>query len=72
MSESSRCAFRLGAAQMLIQTRHDLDKIAGAMAEIELHGQDCIPAIFACTGRTRKTEDIGAACYTGGRPGLDG
>ena len=46
---------------MLLQPRHDLDQIAGAVANIELEFQNPIPAVAARSGRSRKAEDIGAA-----------
>src|SRR6267378_4138088 len=54
---SSRCALCFRPAQMLIQPRHDLHKIAGPRAVIELGGENTVPAIAAGPRRPRQAED---------------
>src|SRR3981189_277785 len=66
-----RRALRLGAPQMFIQPRHDLDEIAGPRAVVELGAKDAVPAVAAGAGRTRQAEDISGARNAGGRPALD-
>ena len=47
------------------QPGHDLDEIAGPVADIELPFQDAVPAILHRAGRAGQGEQIGAACNPG-------
>src|SRR5262245_47061659 len=47
-------------AAVLLQARHDLDEVAGAVAVVELVHQDAVPGVAAGAGRARQAEDIGA------------
>src|SRR5579864_7390335 len=56
---------------MLLEARHELDQIAGAVAIVELMPDDVLPAVAAGAGRARKREEIGAAGDAGGGAALD-
>ena len=43
--------------EMFIEARHDLNKIAGHVAVVELVGQNAIPGVLAGTGRSRQAKD---------------
>src|SRR5205814_10084958 len=60
-TELDRSALRLGAPQMFVQPRHDLDEVARPRAVVELRGQNAVPAVTAGAGRTRQAEDEGGA-----------
>src|SRR5437764_9165085 len=62
---------RLPAPQMLVEPRHDLDEIAGAVAVIELVYEDLVPGVAAGPGRTGQAENVGRAGNAGGGAGLD-
>src|SRR3989475_5273998 len=66
-----RRAFGFGAAQMLVETRHDLDEIAGTVTVVELVQKDLVPRVAAGAGRARQAEDVGAAGNASGRARLD-
>src|SRR5690242_14574691 len=65
-------ALGLGAAQMLVEARHDLDEIAGARAVVQLGFQDAVPAVAAGARRARQAEDEGRAGGACGGAALDG
>ncbi len=46
-SDLHRCALSFGATQMLVEARHDLNEIAGAIAVIKLVHQNLVPGIAA-------------------------
>src|SRR6185437_9290757 len=52
------------------ESGHDLDEVAGSMADIELPSEDTVPAILHRAGRTGQGEKIGAACNAGTGPRL--
>ena len=56
---------------MLVQPRHDLDEIAGLVADIELVFQDRVPTILDRAGRAGQGEQIGAAGHAGRGAALD-
>src|SRR5262249_57191432 len=60
-------ALGFGAAQMLVEARHDLDEIAGTVAIVELVQEDLVPGVAAGAGRARPAEDGGAARHAAGR-----
>src|SRR5262249_660116 len=64
-------ALGFGAAQMLLEARHDLDEIAGTVAIVELMQEDLIPGVATGAGRARQAEDVGAPGNAGGRARLD-
>ena len=52
---------------MFVETRKNLDKIAGPMPVIELEGEDLVPGILAGAGAAGQRKEIGAARHaTGG------
>src|ERR1043166_4794113 len=53
-----RRALGLGAAQVLVEARHDLDEVARAVAIVELMQQDLVPRILAGAGRAGQAEDV--------------
>src|SRR6185437_13521932 len=62
-----RRAARLGAPQVLVEARHDLDEVARAIAIIELMDEDLVPGVTTGAGRARQAEDIcGAGDARGG------
>src|SRR5262249_5703264 len=61
-----RRAFRLGAAQVLVEPRHDLDEIARPITVVELVAQDLVPGVAAGAGRGRQTDDVSRAGDSGG------
>src|SRR5579863_8871857 len=63
-----RCsALRLGAPQMLVEPRHDLDEISRPIAIVELMHQDFVPGVPAGSRRPRKAENIrGSGDASGG------
>src|SRR5712671_3856586 len=69
--ELSRRALGLGAAQVLIQPRHDLDEITRPRAIVELGSQNAVPAVATGAGRSRQAEDEGGAGDTGGGAALN-
>src|SRR5438552_7801696 len=70
-SVSSRRPLRLPPAQVLVEARHDLDEIAGAVAVVELVQQNFVPGVAAGAGRAGQAEDVGRAGDAGGGAGLD-
>src|SRR3977135_1357292 len=46
---------------MLLQARHQLGEVAGAIADVELPAQDILPAVAAGAGGAGEGEEIGAA-----------
>src|SRR5581483_3173339 len=48
------------AAAVLLEARHDLHEIAGAMAVVELPDEDLAPGVAAGSRRARQAEDVGA------------
>jgi hypothetical protein len=57
---------------MLLQPRHDLDEIAGAVAVVELPLEDVVPCILTGARRPRQAEDVGAAREASAGARLDG
>ena len=47
--------------EMLLQPGHQLDKVAGAEAVVELVHEDALPGVAAGAGRARQGEEISAA-----------
>ena len=45
---------------VLFQPRHDLDEVAGLVADVELPFQDAVPAVLHRAGRAGQGEEIGA------------
>ena len=56
----------------LHQPRHDLDEIAGPVADVELPFEDAVPAILHRAGRAGQGEEIGAARDPAAGARLDG
>src|SRR6056297_3070956 len=48
-------------ALMLVEPWHDLDKVAGAVAVVQLKAQDLVPGVLAGTGAAGQGKEIGAA-----------
>src|SRR5258707_14663475 len=67
----NRRTLRLGAAQMLIEPRHDLDEIARPVTIIELVHQNVVPGVAAGARRARQAEDAGRAGDARSSAGLD-
>src|SRR5688572_25599810 len=57
---------------MLLQTRHQLDEVAGPEAVVELMDEDVVPGVLAGAWRSRQREQIGAAGDAGDGARLDG
>src|SRR5882672_7320408 len=66
-----RSPLRLWPPQMFIQPRHDLHKIAGPRAVIELGCENAVPAVAAGARRSRQTEDKRGPRDTRSRAALD-
>ena len=62
---------RLGAAQVLVEPRHQLDEIAGPIAVVELVHEDFVPGVAAGAGRAGQAEDEGRVGDARGRARLD-
>src|SRR5258708_39495067 len=67
----NRRTLGLGAAQMLIEPRHDLDEIARPVTIVELVHQDVVPGIAAGARGTWQAEDVGRAGDARSGAGLD-
>src|SRR5258708_17697014 len=67
----NRRTLRLGAAQMLIEPRHDLDEIAWPVTIIELVHQNVVPGVAAGARRARQAKDVGRAGDARNGAGLD-
>src|SRR5437660_1019929 len=60
-ARSRRRTPRLGAAQMLVEARHDLDEIARPVTIVELVLENPVPGVAAGAGRAGQTENVGRA-----------
>src|SRR6201987_2996471 len=56
---------------MLLQSRHQLEEIAGGKPVVELVHKNPLPGVAAGARRTRQREEIGAASHTSGCAALD-
>src|SRR6266702_6443540 len=56
---------------MFVQTRHDLDEVAGPRAIIKLGCENAVPAVATGAGRSRQTEDKRSPRDTRGGAALD-
>src|SRR6516165_5085763 len=56
---------------MLLQSRHQLDEIAGAKSVVELVHKNPLPGIAAGARRTRQRKKIGTTSHTRGCAALD-
>jgi hypothetical protein len=68
---SDGCALGLGPAQVLVEPRHDLNEIAGAIPVVELMHQDLVPGVLAGAGGAGQAEDVGCSGDPGNRPRLN-
>ena len=55
----------------LAQAGHQFYEVAGAVAAVELFGEDLVPAVFRCAVAAGQGEDVGAARDDGHGAGLD-
>jgi len=58
------------APQVFVQPGHDLDKVAGPVAIVELEGQDLVPGIAAGRGAARQGKEIGPPRHPPARAAL--
>ncbi len=65
------CLCLAGGGQVLLQARHKLDEVAGAVAAVELCDQNVVPAVFDGARAAGQSEEIGAPGHTTERTGLD-
>src|SRR5260370_15162366 len=56
---------------MLLQARHQLDKVARPETVVELVHEDALPGVAAGARRAGQCEEVGAAGDAGGGPALD-
>src|SRR5689334_9775807 len=69
-ARGQRSSIEGGLLQMLLQARHELDQVAGAVPVVELRLQD-LPAVAAGAGRARQREEVSAAGDAAGGAALD-
>src|SRR5262249_13072563 len=63
---------RSRALQMLHESRHQLDQVAGPVTAVELPFENIVPAVAAGAGRAGQGEEVRAAGNAAGGPALDG